>query len=97
MIVKLFLTSIFSGLYLIHIYILKPTSSCGGEIVLKLRSLYFYSFRFITVTFIKINNFRNRRMFGALLGTLQKFRQEETRLKDRVSGLWILKIKCTVV
>jgi len=23
-------------------------------------------------------------MFGALLGTLQKFRQEETRMKDKV-------------
>jgi hypothetical protein len=29
-------------------------------------------------------SFRNRRMFGALLGTLQKFRQEETRMKDKV-------------
>lgn len=27
---------------------------------------------------------RNRRMFGSLLGTLQKFKKEETQLKDRV-------------
>ncbi|KAK3923933.1 Pinin [Frankliniella fusca] len=26
---------------------------------------------------------RNRRMFGALLGTLQRFRQEETRMRDK--------------
>nr|CAD7410579.1 unnamed protein product [Timema poppensis] len=29
------------------------------------------------------NKARNKRMFGALLGTLQKFRQEETRMKDK--------------
>jgi len=27
---------------------------------------------------------RNKRMFGALLGTLQRFKQDETRLKDKV-------------
>lgn len=28
---------------------------------------------------------RNKRMFGALLGTLQRFKQEETKLKDKVN------------
>jgi len=27
-------------------------------------------------------------MFGALLGTLQKFRQEETRMKDKVPCIY---------
>lgn len=31
---------------------------------------------------------RNRRMFGALLGTLQKFQQEETKLKPKVRGYY---------
>lgn len=33
---------------------------------------------------------RNKRMFGALLGTLQKFCQEETKLKAKVSIQLIL-------
>lgn len=36
---------------------------------------------------------RNRRMFGALLGTLQKFRQEETKLKPKVSRFIKIMIK----
>jgi hypothetical protein len=31
-------------------------------------------------------------MFGALLGTLQKFRQEETRMKDKVSTVFKNKV-----
>jgi len=30
---------------------------------------------------------RNRRMFGALLGTLQRFKQDETKLKEKVRSI----------
>lgn len=30
---------------------------------------------------------RDRRMFGALLGTLQQFRREETQVKEKVSTI----------
>lgn len=45
--------------------------------------LIFQYKKFSLTNFIYL--FRDRRMFGALLGTLQKFRQEETQLKDKVS------------
>lgn len=32
---------------------------------------------------------RNRRMFGALLGTLQQFKQDETKLKDKVKQTYM--------
>lgn len=37
---------------------------------------------------------RNKRMFGALLGTLQKFRQEETKLKAKVCSRLIRQLLC---
>lgn len=41
--------------------------------------------------------YRDRRMFGALLGTLQKFRQEETQLKDKVSCITARRIKFMIL
>lgn len=35
---------------------------------------------------------RNRRMFGALLGQLQKFQQEETKLKSKVRHLYLIRL-----
>lgn len=40
---------------------------------------------------------RNKRMFGALLGTLHRFKQDETKLKEKVTDNESFRIPFTTV